>query len=78
VVEWGCLLSSYTRKGIAGSNPVLPAAKTIRSFASETPTKALWSVFLLRTMYEAVRVDASLCSALAMRGAFLLGGCWAA
>lgn len=24
VVDWGCLLSSYTRKGIAGSNPVLP------------------------------------------------------
>ena len=24
VVDWGCLLSSYTREGIAGSNPVLP------------------------------------------------------
>jgi hypothetical protein len=26
VDDWGCLLSSYTCKRIAGSNPVLPAA----------------------------------------------------
>jgi hypothetical protein len=25
VDDWGCLLSSYAREGIAGSNPVLPA-----------------------------------------------------